>query len=71
MQLYEKIRMYRYFRGAKQRDVAQAAGITIKKLSAIELGKQKLTVEIFEKISINAFGVEPAIFFAPDFLSRA
>ena len=68
MKVYEKLRMYRYYTGAKQADVAKAAGITIKKLSAIELGKQKLTVDTFEKICIYAFKVEPSIFFATQFL---
>ncbi|GAB6172034.1 hypothetical protein JCM15765_15120 [Paradesulfitobacterium aromaticivorans] len=68
MKIYEKIRFYRLKKGITQAWVANKIGIHPKTLNGIELGRQRLTVDMFELICRKAFGANPAIFFEDELL---
>ena len=68
MKLHEKLRLYRSSRGITQTWVAEQAGISVKTLSAVELGRQRLTADTFELICRKGLGVDPGIFFKDQFL---
>ena len=68
MQLYEKLRAYRMASGITQTHVAKTMRMSIKKLNAIEKGRQKLSADLFLDICHNGLKVDPAVFFAEDVL---
>lgn len=68
MLLHEKLRSYRQATGVTQTHVAKTMGISIKKLNAIEVGRQKLSADMFADICRRGLGVSPAIFFKNDVL---
>ena len=68
MQLHEKLRSYRTEKGITQTHVAKTMRMSIKKLNAIEKGRQKLLADVFLDICRNGLKVDPAIFFADEVL---
>jgi len=68
MKLYEKVKLYRISNGFKQAFIAKKSGMSEKKLSAIETGRQRLTTDDFEVICRLGFMVNPGIFFESTFL---
>lgn len=63
MTVHERLRQYRTEHGIKQTHVAEKAGVSSKRISAIETGRIKLNVDEFEEICIRGYGISPAIFF--------
>ena len=68
MQLYEKLRAYRMANGITQTHVAKIMRMSVKKLNAIEKGRQKLSADMFLEICKDGLKVDPAVFFAEDVL---
>lgn len=69
MLVHERVRAYRQARGITQSHVAKSINVSVKKINAIELGRQKLTADLCVDICRKGFGVEPEVFFATDVLS--
>lgn len=68
MKMNERLKMYRKERGITQEYVARKTGISNKRLSFIENGHTKLTVDDFETICVKGYGVSPKYFFTNRFL---
>ena len=68
MQLHEKIRAYRIENGITQTHVAKTLRMSIKKLNAIEKGRQKLSADMFIEICRNGLKIDPAVFVGDDVL---
>jgi len=66
MQLYEKLRAYRLASGVTQTHVAKLMQISVKKLNAIEKGRQKLSADLFLSICTTGLKTDPASFFASE-----
>ena len=69
MQLYEKLRAYRIGSGITQTHVAKTMQMSVKKLNAIEKGRQKLSADMFIEICRTGLKIDPAIFFADEVLN--
>ena len=61
--VYQMMRDYREKRGITQTHVAKQAGINPKRISQLETGLVRLTVDEFLHICLDGFGVTPQIFF--------
>lgn len=68
MKLYEKVRAYRLAHGIKQTFVADETGISVKTINGIEMGRQRLSADMFELICTKGLKVNPGIFFAANVL---
>ena len=68
MKLSERIRAYRLKHGITQTFIAGKVGMSVKTLNGIELGRQRLDADLFEKICRQGFGIDPSIFFREDVL---
>jgi transcriptional regulator with XRE-family HTH domain len=68
VKLHEKLRLYRSSRGITQTWLANQIGIPLKTLNGIELGRQRLSADMFELICRKGFDVNPGIFFKDGFL---
>ena len=68
MQLHEKLRDYRLANGVTQTHVAKMMQMSVKKLNAIEKGRQKLSADLFLEICKNGLKIDPASFFATEVL---
>lgn len=68
MKLHERVSLYLKERGIKQTWLADQIGISVSKLNAILLGKQRLTADTFELICTKGLKVNPGIFFDNKFL---
>ena len=63
MLLHEKLRAYRKANGVTQTHVAKSMQLSVKKLNAIEVGRQRLDADLFVDICVRGLKVDPTIFF--------
>jgi transcriptional regulator with XRE-family HTH domain len=64
--IHLRMREYRENRGMSETYVAQKTGKTIRRISALETGKIRLTADEFEEICKKGYQVSPAIFFTQE-----
>lgn len=65
--MYQRLREYRESKGVTQTHIAKKTGKTIQRISALETGGIRLTVDEFEELCVNGYEVSPAIFFTDEF----
>lgn len=65
--MYQRLRDYRESKGVTQTHIAKKTGKTVQRISALETGGIRLTVDEFEEICVKGYGVNPAIFFTEQF----
>lgn len=70
MKINERLKAYRLKHGLIQKYVAEQANISAQRLSAIEKGTLKLSVDEFESICIKGLNTNPSYFFADKFLEN-
>lgn len=62
-----ELREYRERRGITQTFIARKTGKTSQRISALELGKIRLTADEFVELCVKGYGISPGIFFANKF----
>ena len=65
--MYQRLREYRESKGVTQTHIAKKTGKTVQRISALETGAIRLTVDEFEELCVNGYEVNPAIFFTEQF----
>lgn len=65
--MYQRLREYRESKGVTQTHIAKKTGKTVQRISALETGGIRLTVDEFEELCVKGYGVNPAIFFTEHF----
>ena len=65
--MYQRLREYRESKGITQTHIAKQTGKTTQRISALETGGIRLTVDEFEELCVKGYGVNPAIFFTEHF----
>ncbi len=65
--MYQRLREYRESKGVTQTHIAKKTGKTIQRISALETGGIRLTVDEFEELCAKGYEVSPAIFFTGEF----
>lgn len=68
MKLHERLSLFINDHGIKQTWLAEQAGISVKTLNAILLGRQRLGADMLELICVKGLKVSPSIFFDNEFL---
>lgn len=68
VKMYQKLRKYRESRGVTQTYIAKRTGKSNQRISALETGNIRLTVDEFEELCVTGYGVNPKIFFDDNFL---
>lgn len=68
MKVHERVRRYREAHGITQSWIAKQIGMSVKSYNGVELGRQRLTADVFELICKKGFKVDPGIFFDNRFL---
>ncbi len=65
--MHQRLREYRESKGVTQTHIAKKTGKTVQRISALETGAIRLTVDEFEELCVNGYEVNPAIFFTDQF----
>lgn len=65
--MYQRLREYRESKGVTQTHIAKKTGKTFQRISALETGAIRLTVDEFEELCVKGYDVNPAIFFEEHF----
>jgi len=65
--MHQRLREYRESKGITQTHIARKTGKTVQRISALETGAIRLTVDEFEELCMNGYEVNPAIFFTDQF----
>lgn len=68
--MYQKLRKYRKSKGVTQTYIAKKTGKSNKRISALETGELRLTVDEFEELCMRGYEVSPKIFFDDNFLKN-
>ena len=62
--MHQRLREYRESKGVTQTHIAKKTGKTVQRISALETGAIRLTVDEFEELCVNGYEVTPPIFCA-------
>ena len=65
--MHQRLREYRESKGVTLTHIAKKTGKTVQRISALETGVIRLTVDEFEELCVNGYEVNPAIFFTDQF----
>lgn len=65
--MHQRLREYRESKGVTQTHIAKKTGKSVQRISALEIGAIRLTVDEFEELCVNGYEVNPAIFFTDQF----
>ncbi len=68
--MYQKLRKYRESKGVTQTHIAKRTGKSNQHISALETDRIRLTVDEFEELCVNGYGVSPQIFYDDNFLKN-
>lgn len=70
VKMCQKLRKYRESKGMTQIYIAKRTGKSHQRISALETGGVRLTVDEFEELCINGYGVNPSLFYDKNFLKN-
>jgi transcriptional regulator with XRE-family HTH domain len=65
--MHQRLREYRESKGVTQTHIAKKTDKSVQRISALEIGAIRLTVDEFEELCVNGYEVNPAIFFTDQF----
>jgi transcriptional regulator with XRE-family HTH domain len=65
--MHRRLREYRESKGVTITHIAKKSGKTTQRISALETGGIRLTVDEFEELCVKGYDVDPAIFFNDSF----
>ena len=68
--MHQRLREYRESKGVTQTHIAKKTGKSVQRISALEIGAIRLTVDEFEELCVNGYEVNPAIFFTDQFSKK-